>query len=515
MKAFLYIRLVRVANAVQARLLGRAWFSRLLLVDRLSGLRWRMGSWRALVNAEEAYRRVPAYRDFVDERGGPPARRYRGGLPDLSAIPEIDKASYVQCYGHEARCLDGRLPGYGVAVDESSGSSGRATSWVRGPAERAATKHMLQLSFRSAVGDQSYFVINAFALGAWATGLNVTASLGDVCILKSTGPDIDKIVHTLEEFGPGYDYVVLGYPPFLKTLADDPRVDWSAYRVRAVFGGEGISEPLRTYLLRSFTAVLGSYGASDLEINMAAETPFTVALRRELQTNEALRRRLTDSRHATLPMVFQYNPLAYYFETNALGELIATVTSPANIAPKIRYNIHDLGHVARFETAVGALRDCGLAHLVSEADPLRLPLLFLYGRSDQSIDYYGANVTPESVREILFSLEDLVPVLSSFRLIAAEGEQHDTTMEVALELVEGRAAAAVDADVVAERLFPRLAAVNGDFRNAYRHTATSDQLPRVTVYPHGTGPFAGADRIKNQYVGTASPYDQLQPAAIR
>lgn len=29
------------------------------------------------------------------------------------------------------------------------------------------------------------FVLNAFSLGAWATGVNVSTSLADVCIIKS------------------------------------------------------------------------------------------------------------------------------------------------------------------------------------------------------------------------------------------------------------------------------------------------------------------------------------------
>lgn len=510
MKRLVYYGLVSLANALQTWFIRRPALYKVLLAPGLSGARWRVGAWRAWINFERAYRKVPAYRDFIDERGGPPTLRYRDGLPDLTALPETDKASYVQRYDHEARCVGGSLPRRGVVVDESSGSSGRPTSWVRGPEERWATKHMLQLSFRSAMGEEAcFFVINAFALGAWASGLNVTLSLNDICIMKSTGPDIDKIVHTLEEFGPGYDYVVMGYPPFLKTLSDDRRIDWSAYRVRAVFGGEAMSESMRRYLLKSFTAVMGSYGASDLEINMAAESPFTIRLRHELQHNAELRDRLTDTRHATLPMVFQYNPLVYHLETNPAGELLVTLTRPTNVAPKVRYNIHDLGHVARFEEIAAALAELGLTHLIEEIQPLRLPLLFVYGRSDSSIDYYGANVTPDSVREVLFSLDELAPRLESFRLIATEGEQHDKTMKVAIELCEGSDPADLDRAAIAEELFARLAEVNGDFRNAYRNTATEDQLPQMSLHRKGTGPFAGGERIKHQYVASGPQYDAL------
>lgn len=101
-------------------------------------------------------------------------------------------------------------------VDESSGSSGKPTSWLRGPEERWTTKQMLQLSYKYALGEKPLFVINAFALGAWATGLSVTHSLTDICIMKSTGPNIKKIIDTMNEFGAEHTYVVMGYPPFLR-----------------------------------------------------------------------------------------------------------------------------------------------------------------------------------------------------------------------------------------------------------------------------------------------------------
>ena len=501
MNGYLHRGLVWLANALQSPFMRRPALYRFLFADPLSDLRWRVGTWRAWVNFERAYRRVPAYRQFIDERGGPPRLQYRDGLPDLGVVPEMDKASYVRRYGHEARCLDGRVPRNGVVVDESSGSSGTPTSWLRGPHERSATRHMLQLSFRTALGDTSFFVINAFALGAWATGMNVTLSLNDVCILKSTGPDIDKIVHTLQEFGPDYDYVVMGYPPFLKTLADDERIDWHTYRVRAIFGGEAISESMRAYLLRSFSQVMGSYGASDLEINMAAESPFAIRLRQEMQRNAELRERLTGKRDGSLPMVLQYNPLVYLFETNAEGELVVTLTRPTNIAPKIRYNIHDVGHVARAEEVIGVVREFGLGHLVDETKPVLLPLLFLFGRSDQSIDFYGANVTPDCVHDILYTVEELAPHLDTFRLISFEDERHDKRMEIAIELRDGVDPAALDRAAIAQQVFARLADSNRDFFNAYHHTATTDQLPRLSLHAHRTGPFATAENgIKHRYI---------------
>ena len=241
---------------------------------------------------------------------------------------------------------------------------------MRGPVERQIVSQMMRLSYRESVDrHRPVFILNAFALGAWATGMNVSLSLTPSSIVKSTGPNLDKIVGTMVEFGPGYRYVVMGYPPFLKGLADDPRIDWDQYIVDAGYGGEGISEGLRTYLGKRFKRVVGSYGASDLEVNMAIETELCIALRRAISDDPKLRAALIRTDYGVTPMIFQYNPMAYYVETNAAGELVVTMSRPYHIAPKVRYNIHDRGHVLRFPQLKRILRETGRTDLLTEDAP--------------------------------------------------------------------------------------------------------------------------------------------------
>ncbi len=280
-----FILLVAIVNVVEGAMAHRRYAYRLLLIPGFERLRWGLGVWRAWGNFYTAYGTVPAYRKYIDGLGGRPEDQARSHLvlPILTSIPEMDKESYVKKYSQEERVQGGVLPKRGVMVDESSGSSGIPTSWVRGYTERLIIKQMMQLTFSRITGnDETIFILNAFALGAWATGMNVAISLTDTTILKSTGPNIDKIIGTIQEFGPRFRYVVMGYPPFLKTLADDPRLDWSKYKIDGAFGGEGVSESLRDYLQQKFGRVMGSYGASDLEVNMALESPLTINLRRAL-----------------------------------------------------------------------------------------------------------------------------------------------------------------------------------------------------------------------------------------
>ena len=313
---------------------------RLRFLPGLEGLRWTLGEWRAWRVYELARRRVPAYREFA--AGAP-----RAFATDFAALPETDKQSYVKAFPLEAQCVGGEIPRTGVVVDESSGTTGKPNNWVRGPGERRAVKKMLNVALHELLGREPLFVINAFALGPWATGMNVSSSVVDMAILKSTGPELQKIEATLRDFGPRYRYLITGYPPFLKTLVDRADVDWERFEIYAAFGGEGISEAMRDYLGRAFRKIYGSYGASDLEINIAAENDFTIALRRALASDAQLRVALTWP-DEQLPMVFQYSPLDYYVESNPEGELVVTLLRPTNVSPRVRYNIHDRGHVLRF-----------------------------------------------------------------------------------------------------------------------------------------------------------------------
>lgn len=494
---FTALRLLRLPRLLAMR---REETYKLLFLPGFEGFRWRVGRWRAWLALEKARRSVPAYRAFLAEHGEPQVG-LRGFDPDFSAIPPTDKGSYVKRFSIEERCAGGQIPRAGVVIDESSGTSGSANNWVRGPEERREVKQALQVAFHHLLGDGPIFFVNAFALGPWATGMNVSMSLVDVAILKSVGPDVGKIVSTLREFGPGYRYVIAGYPPFLKTLVDTGDIDWGAYDLWAVYGGEGMSEGMREYLGRTFTRLYGSYGASDLEINLGAESDFTIALRQRLAHDEQLAAKLSRPEHGVLPMIFQYNPLDYCVETNDEGELVVTLCRTANTAPKIRYNIHDLGHVVRMPEALRILREHGVDpdELGPRSD---LPLLFLYGRADAAVAYYGSKVTPTDVDEVVFALPEVARDVSSFALLVEEDGDANKLLTIALELRDGVDPAAHDVESLRDEILRRLEAGNQDYREAARFMPAGAR-PRLELHACGQGPFAKNDiRLKKHYVQT-------------
>jgi phenylacetate-CoA ligase len=444
---------------------------------------------RAQLASEQARRRVPAYRRFLEERG------LSGRIP-FARLPETDKDNYVRRFSVEARCLDGRLPARGVVIDESSGTSGEPSNWVRGAKERRAGRRVLQRAIRREFGREPLFVVNAFALGPWATGMNVSMSTVDIAILKSVGPDQAKIENTLRLFGPRYRYLLCGYPPFLKEVVDRADLDWSQLDCAAVVGGEGMSEALRDHLAMAFRRVYSSFGASDLEINIAAENDSTIALRRLLAERPELGTALGLPDHGTLPMVFQFNPLDHLVETNEAGELVFTVCRTAMASPKIRYNLRDLGCVVWPSELDRALGGIEAGQLPSPG--LRAPFLFHYGRSDATVAFYGANIAPAEVQAAVLSVAALAERVNSFAMLVWEDGQANKRLTFALELREGVEAPATEG--LSGAVLARLAAGNQDYREASRFIPPAFE-PELEFYRHGTGPFAGHDpRLKRRYI---------------
>lgn len=448
-----------------------------------------LGALKAYGVYQKARRTCPAYRDFAK------AARVGANCAFID-IPPTSKENYVKKYTIEERCYGGAIPIHGTVIDESSGSSGAPNNWVRGPEERARATRSLQLGYQLMFGNRSNFLLNCFALGPWATGMNVSMSLANVGILKSIGPDQAKLENTLRHFGTRYRYLIFGYPPFIKQFVDTTALDLRAYELHAIVGGEGIAEPVRAHLEEYFRTVRSSYGASDLEINIGTETSLTVALRRLCSANSNLCTLLFQ--RPSVPMVFQYNPLDHFIETTLEGELLFTITRLGTAAPKIRYNLHDLGGVFTFDWFRERLKGAN-AELPAMKGPVsHFPLLYVWGRSDMTVPFYGAKVSPADVEAALACDLDLAHIVNSFQMSRIDDAAGNPQLVVHLECLSGVPMPSDAADL-RDRLYENLRRVNQDFREVTKMFGPEKLL--VDISPFGHGIFADRDiRVKYQYI---------------
>jgi phenylacetate-CoA ligase len=447
-----------------------------------------LGRLRAQRAVEHARRRVPGYARYWGTAVGE-----RVQIGDLD-VPTTDKRTYVLPFPIEQRCVGGSLEGPSVAVDESSGSTGTPFNWVRGAEERRATHVFISHFARYCFGDEPFVTVNAFSMGAWATGVNMGVALERNGMVKNTGPDADKVFSTLEFLGTGRRYLICGYPPFLKHLIDvaaERGFPLDRYRLMGLVGGEGMSEGLRDYLRPHFDPVYSGYGATDIEIGMAGETPLTVAIRRLAREDPSLAADLfgDDSR---LPMLFQYNPLQHEVSVTPDGELVFTISRLEVLAPRIAYNIHDEGGAAPCADVLEVVRRHG--HDLSGIGVVPLPMLWVFGRKDSTISVMGANLYPEDVEAALYDCAGLAVLTQSFCL--GSHEQSGGTIRPLLcfeirqepdEALQLRFATEIEA---------RLVAINADYRQASREHPAA-MKPVVRLYRRGEGPFAAdARKIK-------------------
>ncbi len=493
---FIYIAFVAILDKIIWTIDVGPSVHKFFLAPQIGNFRVTLGRIRAVRVYRYAVKRVPAYEDYMKKKkyDGPKITAFGASLND---VPEIDKTSYIKEYFLTAKLTDGILPKSGVMLDESSGSSGHPTSWARGAKERRFTRRIIQVAFQHIIEGRSPIVINTFAMGAWSTGFNTSLSLLEVSRVKSTGPDLTKVIDTLLELGPKFDYVITGYPPFLKQIADDPRVKWSKYKVSAIYGGEGISEPMRESLLKVYSSVIGSYGASDLEINVAHETDFTIALRQALIKDETLRQALLKQNRGIIPMVFQYNPYDYLFENNDKGELLVTICRLENISPRVRYNIHDLGHPEDFYSLKKTLKKLNRKDLLKLVE-FDFGVLFYYGRSDLSVDYYGGVVGPEEIRQIINANKEYEEKIANFRLISYEDKNHQKHLLFALELAQDISINVKEKQKLLDIILQQLFILNLDFKAGYD---MATHKPEIRTYKPAEGIFdADHLKVKNDYV---------------
>ena len=511
--------------------LGRgAWLFPLDTIFRTVGLRYGwltqmfrrtpppilagLGQLRAERAAWRAAKRVPAYRDFLDQHDVDADDLFPLGI--LRRLPETDKKEYVDRYGLMERCVGGSVPFPGTTIDESSGSTGTPYNWIRGRKEREVAHRNISFFARYAFGTRPLVTLNAFSMGAWAAGMNMSLGMTRHGIVKSVGPDIDKLLSTLTYLGPGYRFLISGYPPFLKHLLDEGTrlgFPWGDYEVHALVGGEGMTEELRDVLLERFRSVYSGYGATDIEIGMAAESPVSVAIRRVARRRPDVREALF-GHDPRLPMVFQYNPLIHFLEVNEVGEIICTVSRLDLLAPRIRYNVHDEGGVVEFGRVRARLADLGFdierLGMTEEAAgprgplpwsrPIPLPFLWINGRRDATISVMGANIYPEDIETLVYRDAALVPRLHSFLLSTIDDERGMPRPMVALELADLTGVDEAWRAAMADEIRDGLTGLNIDYRSSIAEFPDAMQ-PIVTTYALGQGPFAAdAKRIKQRRI---------------
>jgi phenylacetate-CoA ligase len=437
--------------------------------------------------------KVPAYRQFLEARGINPSAITT--YLQFSQLPLMEKASYIYAYSLPERCLDGNLNGADrVAV--SSGSTGQPTFWPRSMAHELDVAVRFEQVFKDSfhADERSTLAIVCFALGNWVGGLYTTsccwhlANKGYPLMVATPGNNKAEIFRVIRAMAPLFEQtVLLGYPPFLKDVIDSglaEGINWPSYQPKLVFAGEVFSEEWRSLILQHIGSAspchdsASLYGTADGGV-LGNETPLSIAIRRWLSAHPATARSLFGE--SRLPTLVQYDPVSRFFE---LYE-DTLVVSGENSIPLVRYHIADKGGLLSYEDMWSFLESHDI-HSLSElgldtsVDPRPLPFVYVFGRADFTVSYYGANIYPENVTVGLEQPEFMAWITGKFVLETKETTDGDKYLHISVELLPAIEPAINLSQRIAESIKAQLLRLNSEFAN---YTPTEKQLPHVSLHP--------------------------------
>jgi phenylacetate-CoA ligase len=466
---------------------------------------------RALALFASVAATVPAYRAFLAEHGVDPATVRT--VEDFMTLPLLTKDNYLRRHPLAKLCRDGELVGCDM-IAVSSGSTGEPTFWPRSVVDEFAVATRFEQVFHDSfdAGHRTTLAVVCFALGSWVGGMYTAsccrhlATKGYPITVVTPGSVVEEILRVVTALGPQFEQVVLlGYPPFLKGVIDAGRVrgvPWPDYHVKLVMAGEVFSEEWRTLMgerLGGGNPCFDSaslYGTADAGV-LATETPLSICIRRYLAEHPAAARELFGQ--ARLPTLAQYDPRSRLFEMH--GETL--LFTGDNGIPLIRYHIADSGALMSFGAMLAFLADHGFDPITAlrhdgAAGGLvirELPFVHVFGRSQFTVSYYGANIYPENIAVGLERQPVASWVTGKFVIEAREDAARDRYLAIAVELAPGVTATEKIRDEITQSIAAQLCRLNSEF---VHYTPREHQLPRVTLH-HSGDPEYFPPGVKHRY----------------
>jgi phenylacetate-CoA ligase len=179
--------------------------------------------------------------------------------------------------------------------------------------------------------------------------------------------------------------------------------------------------------------------------------------------------------------------------------LIYTVTRSNGAAPKVRYNLLDVGGTISYTQLANQLKLAGVEINQLAKTHSHLPILFTCGRSDLTVSFYGANIYPAEISEIIQGQPALKQQIHSFQLACTETERVDARLKITLELLPDLTVDRLSIESLRDFFWQALAQSNQDFREVTK--MFDRQSIEIAIQSYGTGVFRSRNsQTKHQYV---------------
>jgi phenylacetate-CoA ligase len=450
---------------------------------------------KALELFHQAAASVPAYKTFLQSAKINPQSIQT--FADFQTLPLLTKDNYIKRYSLANLCRQGKLETCDL-IAVSSGSTGQPTFWPRFISDELEITTRFEQIFRDSfqADTGTTLAVVCFSLGTWVGGIYSAnccrhlAAKGYSITVVTPGNNQAEIFRVVKELAPMFDrLVLLGYPPFIKDVIDRgiaEGIRWQEHDVKLVMAGEVFSEEWRDLVGERIGSTnpcydfASLYGTADAGV-LGNETPFSICIRRFFAQNpNAAKELFGESR---LPSLVQYDPLSRFFEVQDQTLLF----SGDNGIPLIRYHIADQGGIVSYEAMQQFLLDWHfdpIAELKSSENQhfYPLPFVYIFGRSNFTISYYGANVYPENIQVGLEQPEIRDMVTGKFVMEVKQDIENNSCLAIAVELGPQIVTNEELQQAIAFSIYTQLLRLNSEYAN---YVIPERQLPQITLLPLG------------------------------
>lgn len=452
----------------------------------------KKGEEKAIRLFKRAAKDVPAYKKFLKQHKVDVSKIKT--IKDFKNLPITTKENYINKYSLTNRNWNGELK-YQNIFAVSSGTTDKPKIWPRGSLQEFESAIIHELIFNELYEIDKYKTLVAigFPMGIYVSGIAtsipswlVTTKYPNLAIL-TIGNNKKNFLNIIPQLQKEYEQILLiGHPFFIKDIVETGKkrkIKWEKTKLRMMFCSEGFNEIWRSHLADQVKGnklfdIFNTYGSSELLL-IGNETPKSIFIKQLAEKNDSLRESIFKS--LSVPNIFQYNPINRYIESID-NDLIFTASSGI---PLIRFKLYDNGQIISSDK---------IDKILAKKYPIwnnelkkikliknwKLPFITLYGRKNEAIIFYAANIYIENIHQALDYRPFLKKITGKFVMEKKYLKNMDQYLEIYIELKEGLKKNKQFAKDIQTRIVSTLKKINMEYADA-SEKLDKNLVPRITL----------------------------------
>ncbi len=425
----------------------------------------------------DVWNNVSGYRKFVEEEIGETA-----ALPSMEKLPLQTKQNYLLKYQLQELCREDDMQNFHLIGASSGFSKTGAIYWPKRPCDELGYMNSIEtmLVNNYHIDKKRTLVIECLAFGMWIAGMQIAAAIRSIAssgkysfTIATPGLDFKATVRVIKDYKDIFGQIrIITNPSNISAftaLLDEEKIKLAPASIWFPVVGEYFTEQFREHVASIYGHPVDSpyvvwtgYGSADTG-DVAVETTSTIALRKYFHHN----RQECDKMFGTTsaPMILALSSAVYIEIID--GNIVVTKNQ---FIPLIRYNTKDNGGLLYRKDLQGKIPNEIFESLPEE-------MIYVYGRADNAVIFYGTNLMINDISDHLLSL----PEDKKYGGLYTVHETQKNGINCFEFIIYTKGTDGVDAQWYFNSLIKFLSSHSAEFAIKYSNLSHSVNVPLITV----------------------------------